>query len=255
MAESSNEFGNLVFPASSYTVKRRNQLNDTYRQIDTNPDEPPTMSEAMGSPGAASGQGTLGGKWTNRKLDSTFMSPAGMRIPKDFKRTLGDKIPELIEKMRGEGRSEKEIREAVQAKKSKSVEKYGNKSKVGLVLDMHNHKLLNNSKILNNDSYLRKLKIRNVSDFNRAHLQQSDFKKFGSQMVNTSTSAMFKLASSGVDSECPTWSTTNQEFFQPKEIKDLDVYRKNFKKKTPFTQWSNAYFSNGVFFNPPVQGI
>jgi len=31
--------------------------------------------------------------------------------------------------------------------------------------------------------------------------------------------------------------------------------KRNHKKKTPFTQWSNAYFSGGVFFNPPVNGI
>jgi len=36
---------------------------------------------------------------------------------------------------------------------------------------------------------------------------------------------------------------------------DFSAVKRNFKKKTPFTQWSNAYFSGGVFFNPPVSGI
>jgi len=28
-----------------------------------------------------------------------------------------------------------------------------------------------------------------------------------------------------------------------------------FKKKTPFTQFVNASYAGGVFFNPPVAGI
>jgi hypothetical protein len=31
--------------------------------------------------------------------------------------------------------------------------------------------------------------------------------------------------------------------------------RINYKKKTPFTQWCNANFNMGVFFNPPESGI
>ena len=34
-----------------------------------------------------------------------------------------------------------------------------------------------------------------------------------------------------------------------------DVERRNYKKKTPFTQWCNAHFNGGMFFNPPVNGI
>jgi hypothetical protein len=39
------------------------------------------------------------------------------------------------------------------------------------------------------------------------------------------------------------------------DVDEVQASRKNFKKRTPFTQWSNAYFSGGVFFNPPVNGI
>jgi len=51
------------------------------------------------------------------------------------------------------------------------------------------------------------------------------------------------------------WSTTNKEFFVPKQAQDFKQQRKNFKKRTPLTQWSNAIFGGGVFFNPPVSGI
>ena len=49
--------------------------------------------------------------------------------------------------------------------------------------------------------------------------------------------------------------TTNQSYHDSLEPQDFSGVKKNFKKKTPFTQWSNAYFSGGVFFNPPVIGI
>ena len=49
--------------------------------------------------------------------------------------------------------------------------------------------------------------------------------------------------------------TTNQSYFDTLEQQDFSAVKRNFKKKTPFTQWSNAYFSGGVFFNPPVSGI
>ncbi len=61
-----------------------------------------------------------------------------------------------------------------------------------------------------------------------------------------------------VDSEFGTqWSTTNKESYPPLEIMEesLKISKRNFKKKTPFTQWSNAYFGNGVFFNPPSSRI
>lgn len=51
------------------------------------------------------------------------------------------------------------------------------------------------------------------------------------------------------------FQTTNQTFHEEKNLQDFSPYKRNFKKKTPFTQWSNAYFSGGVFFNPPVNGI
>lgn len=52
-----------------------------------------------------------------------------------------------------------------------------------------------------------------------------------------------------------TFCTTNQNFYAVNDPVDFSPYKKNFKKKTPLTQWSNAYFSGGVHFNPPVSGI
>ena len=53
-----------------------------------------------------------------------------------------DKIPPLIERLRNDGKSDEEIQQALNEKKIKSIEKYGNKSKIGLILNQKNHDLL-----------------------------------------------------------------------------------------------------------------
>lgn len=49
--------------------------------------------------------------------------------------------------------------------------------------------------------------------------------------------------------------TTNNVFNSTLDVSAYSGTKRNFKRKTPFTQWSNAYFSGGVFFNPPTNGI
>lgn len=44
--------------------------------------------------------GSYNGNWTTEKPNLAALGPAGMRIPTSFKRGLGDKIPELIEKLK-----------------------------------------------------------------------------------------------------------------------------------------------------------
>ena len=51
------------------------------------------------------------------------------------------------------------------------------------------------------------------------------------------------------------FQTTNQTFHESMQPHDHSAVKKYFKKKTPFTQFNNAYFSGGVFFNPPVGGL
>lgn len=62
----------------------------------------------------------------------------------------------------------------------------------------------------------------------------------------------------------PTYRTINQEVNEnllsnlknplAKSRQDLEIERRNFRKKTDFTQWCNAKFA-GVFFNPPANCI
>ena len=73
--------------------------------------------------------------------------------------------------MKNEGSNDCDIKAILQDQKTNSVEKYGNKSKIGLILETENEKMLRNQKIIENDNYLKKLKLKNASDFNRAQLQ------------------------------------------------------------------------------------
>lgn len=50
-----------------------------------------------------------------------------------------DKMPDWYAKFRAEGKSEDEIAEIIDMKKSKYVEKWGNKSRVGVLLNSYNN--------------------------------------------------------------------------------------------------------------------
>mmetsp|Transcript_18688 Transcript_18688/g.28620 ORF Transcript_18688/g.28620 Transcript_18688/m.28620 type:complete len:83 (+) Transcript_18688:1648-1896(+) len=79
--------------------------------------------------------------------------------------------------MRKEGASEEEIKKKLIEKKEKSVEKYGNKSKIGLLLDMQNAQLINQNKLLKTDHFLRKVKQQNVSNYNKAQIQHNELSR------------------------------------------------------------------------------
>lgn len=81
----------------------------------------------------------MNGNWTQKQPENLDANPAGIRIPKEFKKSLADKIPNLIEKLKKEGKDESSIQDMIEQKKINQVEKYGNKSKVGLILDMKNN--------------------------------------------------------------------------------------------------------------------
>lgn len=81
--------------------------------------------------------------------------------------------------MRAEGKSDDEIRMAALEMKIKSVEKYGNRSKVGLEIEVQNEKLLSEQKNcgLMQELKSRKQKIRNASEFNKATIRTNELNK------------------------------------------------------------------------------
>jgi len=68
------------------------------------------------------------------------LEPAGYRVPRPFKKTLVDKMPDWIEKYRSEGLEDAEIDQILKEKQHKYIEKWGNKSRVGVLLNSYNQK-------------------------------------------------------------------------------------------------------------------
>jgi hypothetical protein len=50
------------------------------------------------------------------------------------------------------------------------------------------------------------------------------------------------------------FETHNQREFSPKQV-DISKFKRFFKRKNQFQQWSEALYNNGVFFNPSVNGL
>lgn len=87
---------------------------------------------------------------------------AGGRIPKTYKRYLGDKLPQLINKMAREGSSIDDIKRHVETKLNKSIDKVvRNRSKVGEILTTGDVRT-------KGDERWRGKQIRHVFEFNQA---------------------------------------------------------------------------------------
>ena len=110
---------------------------------------------------------------TQLGLDSQKISREGKYLFYPYiARSLADKMPEIAEKLKAEGQDEKAIKEALIKKAEKSIEKYGNKSKVGVLMNSRDLEL--DTQLLNSDNFLRQKKARNVSEFNRVRIQQNE---------------------------------------------------------------------------------
>ena len=74
--------------------------------------------------------------------------------------------------MKAEGKDDIAIQEALIKKAEKSIEKYGNKSKVGVLINSKDLEL--DTQLLNSDNFLRQKKARGVSEFNRVRIAQNE---------------------------------------------------------------------------------
>ena len=74
--------------------------------------------------------------------------------------------------MKAEGQNETAIQEALIKKAEKSIEKYGNKSKVGVLINSKDIDI--DTQLLNSDNFLRQKKARGVSEFNRVRIAQNE---------------------------------------------------------------------------------
>mmetsp|Transcript_12175 Transcript_12175/g.16514 ORF Transcript_12175/g.16514 Transcript_12175/m.16514 type:complete len:94 (+) Transcript_12175:1140-1421(+) len=69
--------------------------------------------------------------------------PAGSRMPKPYKKTYADKLPEWISRFRAEGVTDTEINEILKGKAHKYKGKWGNASKVGILINNYNNEKYN----------------------------------------------------------------------------------------------------------------
>jgi len=65
--------------------------------------------------------------------------PAGSRVPKPYKKTYADKLPEWVTKFRQEGLSDAEINDVLKGKESRYINKWGNSSRVGVLINNYNN--------------------------------------------------------------------------------------------------------------------
>lgn len=71
--------------------------------------------------------------------------------------------------MKANGDSDDQIKQAIQELQLKSIEKYGNRSKVGLQLESQNRELLEQN-VIKNELSNRKHKTRVASEFNKSKI-------------------------------------------------------------------------------------
>ena len=92
-------------------------------------------------------------------------SPAGMRIPKALKLPLTEKIPHLKAQA-----DESNLSFRINKTQDHAFQKYGNRSKVGMLISMDHTDRMKERFDLDKDELLRKVHTRQCSEFNRSML-------------------------------------------------------------------------------------
>jgi len=149
--------------------------------------------------------------------------------------SLADEIPAAIEQMRAEGRTEDEIRRVIQEMKTKGIDQYLNRHKIGEALQNENTKLLSPSTDGNNSAIRQgPLKLRNASvDYNKTHkLRKQELWNLQEQFKRVTRNPGPTIGKGTDPVHCPSlsqysqmasdsqWSTTNREFFSPKALNE-----------------------------------
>ena len=76
-----------------------------------------------------------------RKSFNQTNNPAGMRIPKNFELTFGEKIPMIIKNMKEKGANISDIKKTMNKRLNAQIENYVNKSNVGAILVMDDEEI------------------------------------------------------------------------------------------------------------------
>lgn len=188
-----------------------------------------------------------------------------MRISKPFQRPLEDKVQGWKEKILQAGIPEHELKHYLEDKMKLASHKWDHRNLIGDKVAHKNQKVnatkpeqvrsvyinpANNRAIANNIANAKKTRMGSLPSISQRRLKNIAKSQLESDMIQARHSQINRDAMGA-----SVFTTTNQNFYSVNEPVDFSPYKKNFKKKTPLTQWSNAYFSGGVHFNPPVSGI
>ena len=202
------------------------------------------------------------------------MAPAGLRLPKTYKLNYPDNIPRIKNKMSTKGASHDEIEKQIIDKKLAAQDRYGNKSTVGYLISppgKSEESPLYTRMRLDRDKLMRAVMQKEVSDYNRAIINKKVNK---SQKVSrllsinqgthddrndSVTRSNISQTIYSTSSNPPTYnekehrfSTVNKELHGVQKMPDLSPFKKNFKRKSIFQQWTDATYNHGVYFNPAV---
>lgn len=187
--------------------------------------------------------------------------PAGMRIAKPFQKALEDKVPRWKEKILNAGAADHELQGFMEDKMKLESHKWDHRNLVGAKVARKNQKINATKPAQTKEVFVNPATGREIAKNKHARMMslpsitnRRQMMAAKSQMEADLIQARHSKLLRGSQGH-ETFCTTNQNFYAVNEPVDFSPYKKNFKKKTPLTQWSNAYFSGGVHFNPPVSGI
>jgi hypothetical protein len=195
------------------------------------------------------------------------LPPAGLRLPKTLKISYPDNIPLILEKLQGS--PEATLKKRLNAKKEAAMDRYGNRSTVGMLIKSSNEDPLLQRMRLDKDQLMRAVLQKDVSEYNkqfickaknaksmnvsRMQLSTED-EQYTIQTLNAANRAIFSNISNPPDyiEKEHRFNTNSRDVHTPKPLPDFSAFKKNFKRKSVFQQWTEANYNHGVYFNPGV---
>lgn len=161
-------------------------------------------------------------------------------------RSFTDKLPEWIVKFRQEGLTDVEINEIIKGKEFKYINKWGNSSKVGILINNYNNdkKMQDTLKL---EARMNAPRIRTEQQSPKAARAALSslpaLEMRGSAAQNRTRSINQRGSIRNTQKPSPLantidyghFCTTNRAYHDKIDAQDFSTVKNNFKKKTPFT--------------------
>ena len=122
---------------------------------------------------------------------------------------------------------------------------------------------------IDKDMHLRKVHTRHCSEFNKtkillnSKMKEPKIKRFPSptdlneedELMNIAAAQRIIYNGSAAPMTVAGRFTTSHQLHFPQKHYDISTFKKYFKRKNQFKIWTDAFYNNGVYFNPPVSGM